>query len=319
MKRNLIILSNRNDEHSPAMCCMVELEDVLIKDFGAELRSRRNPGVIQGQCTIICVILAFYQLGPLEKQLAQYKQAGHEVIVYAFDSWDIADLLYSRRRNVRDAIFPSNKIENVVDRICVAFRPVVDLVSASHRTLLRHIPLAADTSLANGLNANRPISVLAYGRQLPEITSMIAEVMNDPAGDMIFHHTDHLQVDHIINRRIHRLHFWKMAQSAQIALAYDPKITSPHRATISIIGQRWYESLAAGCVVVGKRPDTEEAEELLDWQDSTIELPADPADALEAICGLLRDPRRISEIRERNVAQVRARHDWRHRIPLMLS
>jgi hypothetical protein len=143
--------------------------------------------------------------------------------------------------------------------------------------------------------------------------------MNDPASPFIFHHTDHMSVDRIHDKLLHRRHFWKLAQSSQIALAYDAKLTSPHRVPISIVGQRYFESLAAGCVIAGKRPVTEEADELLTWPQSTIDLPDDPGEAIGALRDLVADPRLQAAIRERNVEEVRARHDWRHRIPRMLG
>ena len=115
------------------------------------------------------------------------------------------------------------------------------------------------------------------------------------------------------------MHFWKMAQSSLIALAYDPKITSPQRVPMSIVGQRWFESLAAGCVVAGARPATDEADELLDWPEATIELAEAPEEALAQLYALCAEPRKLATIRERNVEHVRARHDWRHRLPAMLD
>jgi hypothetical protein len=293
------------------MCCVVELENVLVKDYSAELCMLPKIPKVSG-ATIFCALLWFDEIKRIEADLARLKQAGNRIVLYFFDCWDAPSVLSAKRRQLRDRLQPSLRLENVVDRLCFPFK-VLD------NQLVKHVPLAVDTTLANGLNKDRPISVLAYGRQPPELTKALAETFNDPAGPFIFHHTDHMTISTVDDFRLHRMHFWKMAQSSQIAITYDPSITSPHRVPISIVGQRFYESLAAGCVLVGKRPTTDEADELLNWQDSTIDLPDDPTQAVEELRDLLADPGRLEAIRERNVENVRARHDWRNRIPGMLS
>jgi hypothetical protein len=143
--------------------------------------------------------------------------------------------------------------------------------------------------------------------------------MNDPLSPFIFHHSDHLSIDQVLDSKLHRLHFWKLAQSSDIALTFDARITSPHRVPISIVGQRFYESLAAGCVLAGSRPETDEWSELFDWKDSLIELPHDCSEAVEELITILADRNRVASIRERNLKEVQARHDWRHRIPHIFS
>lgn len=302
------------------MCCMAELENVLIQEYDAELVLLPNvPRNLGGGATVICVLLALYELRAVEAQLARLRNAGNRVILYFFDCWYASYVLYRPRQKLRNLLGLSKRLEDIADRICLPFREICDSLEPQHQAMTSHVPLAVDSQLVNGYNADRPISVLAYGQQLPTITNALARGMNRPGSGEIFHHTDHFTISRINDPGIHRMHFWKMAESSQIALAFDPKLTSPHRVPISIVGQRWYESLAAGCVVVGVRPTTKEADELLDWPDSTIELPADPAHAIEFLRMLCADKSRLASIRERNVAEVRKRHDWRNRIPTMLA
>jgi hypothetical protein len=211
------------------------------------------------------------------------------------------------------------KLENTIDRMCIPFRDVLDMLEPEHQALTRHVPLAVDNSLVDGYNRLRPISILAYGKQPSAITRGLATAINTPKSQEIFHHTDHLTIAQINDHWIHRLHFWKMAQSSRLALTYDAKVTSPRRVPVSIIGQRFYESLAAGCVLVGKKPITNEMDDLLNWPNCLIELPNSLPDAIELIRDLSADDNKLNLIRERNLAEVQTRHDWRHRIPLMLS
>lgn len=312
------------------MCCMAELENILLREHDAELCLLPESPAQARNATIVCVLLAFYQLPPLETQLRALREAGNRVVVYLFDCWDTPHRLYSRgqqfierlpglARAIASRLRPAFSLEDSVDRLCLPFRPVYESLRPEHRAIARHVPLATDTTLVNGLNSDRPIAVLAYGRQLPGITRTVAEAMNTPESPYIFHHTDHLSIGAIDDMRLHRMHFWKLAQSSLIALAYDPHITSPMRVPMSIVGQRWFESLAAGCIVAGSRPSTEEADELLDWPEATIELPEAPEEALAMLHALCAEPQKLATIRERNVEHVRTRHDWRHRLSTILD
>jgi Glycosyl transferases group 1 len=314
---DLVVLSLRNIDHSPAMCCLVELENVILKDFAGELYCLPSVPDVRGT-TVLCTLMNFHQLKSVEPALARIKQAGNRVILYVFDCWDVCSL-YGKRRLLHDLAKPWLRIDRIVDRLCLPFGEALDVLKPEHRAISRHVPLAVDTSLVNGLNKLRPISVLGYGRQPPELSRALAESMNDPSSPFIYHHTDHLSIEQINDQRLHRMHFWKLAQSSQIALTYDAKVTSPWRTPFSVVGQRFYESLAAGCVLAGKRPTTKEADELLDWPEAIIDLPDGASDAVDALRDLHSDPRRIARIRERNVEEVQARHDWRHRIPMMFA
>jgi hypothetical protein len=240
------------------------------------------------------------------------------VILYVFDCWDVS-MLYSKRRALSGLLGFRLPFDQLVDRLCLPFRQAVEMLRAEHRAIARHVPLGVDTSLVNGENEQRPITVLGYGSQPAQLSRLLAETMNDPLSPFIFHHTDHMSYYNVTDGRLHRRHFWKLAQSSQLALTYDAAVTNPQRIPFSIVGQRFYESLAAGCVLVGRRPVTSEADELLNWPDAIIELPDEPSEAVEKINQLHMDAERLARIRERNVLETRRRHDWRYRIPLMLA
>jgi hypothetical protein len=313
----IAVLSRRAIDDTGAVCCLTELENVLVGDFDGELSCFPEVPNISGK-TVFCATVNFVDLAPLEPALAELKQRGNRVIVYVFDCWSVAPL-YSKRRKVRDQLKPRLRLDHIVDRLCLPFREAIGMLSPGHQALACHVPMAADTSLVNGLNELRPISVIGYGRQIPELSRALAERMNTPASRFFYHHTDHASLRRIEDQRLHRMHFWRMVQASQIALTYDPSWTNPWGVPLSIVSQRFYECLAAGCVLAGKRPRTAEADELLDWPDAIIDLPDDPALAVDALLDLHSDAARLKHMRERNVEEARSRHDWRHRVPLMLA
>ncbi|MGH2899176.1 MAG: glycosyltransferase, partial [Solirubrobacteraceae bacterium] len=74
------------------------------------------------------------------------------------------------------------------------------------------------------------------------------------------------------------------------------------------------DAFATGCAVVGKRPTTPEADRLMPWRESTLELPDDPSSAVEMLDALFDDAARLERIRLRNHYQALAHHDWRLRV-----
>jgi hypothetical protein len=108
----------------------------------------------------------------------------------------------------------------------------------------------------------------------------------------------------------------KLLQRAKISLAFHLDV-EPYRArprASGFVTSRWFESLASGCVVAGKRPLGAMAQEMFDWPGSTIELPDDPQKAAETIEELAANSVLLKAVRARNVVEMCRRHDWRYRI-----
>jgi hypothetical protein len=84
------------------------------------------------------------------------------------------------------------------------------------------------------------------------------------------------------------------------------------------VPQRLFESVAAGCVIIGKRPTCHEMSELFDWPDAFIELHDEP----EEMANFIEDmPNNydLETIGRRNYDECLSRHDWRLRIDDMLK
>ena len=113
----------------------------------------------------------------------------------------------------------------------------------------------------------------------------------------------------------------KTLQRTRISLAFhmlcNPEINRPKSMMVT---SRWLESLAAGCIVVGKRPISTMADEMLSWSDCTIELPDDPAAAVDAVEELLQtEEAKFDEIRRTNMRNTMLYHDIRSRIADLLK
>ena len=80
------------------------------------------------------------------------------------------------------------------------------------------------------------------------------------------------------------------------------------------ISSRFYEGAAAGTVMLGEAPRTEEFGRQFGWPDAVIPLPFDSPDVERILLELDRDPARLARTRGLNVHNAALRHDWVHRL-----
>ena len=85
------------------------------------------------------------------------------------------------------------------------------------------------------------------------------------------------------------------------------------------ISARFYEGAAAGTVMIGEPPRTEEFKQQFDWPDAVIHVPFDSPDIGRIITDLDGDPERLRAIRRNNVREAAQRHDWLHRIQVVFD
>jgi hypothetical protein len=85
------------------------------------------------------------------------------------------------------------------------------------------------------------------------------------------------------------------------------------------ISARFYEGSAAGTVMIGEPPRTEEFKRQFDWPDAVINVPFDSPDIGRVLADLNGDPARLRTVRRNNVRQAALRHDWLHRIRVVFD
>jgi hypothetical protein len=86
-----------------------------------------------------------------------------------------------------------------------------------------------------------------------------------------------------------------------------------------VISARFYEGAAAGTVMIGEAPRTEEFKRQFDWPDAVIHVPFDSPDIGRILADLNGDPERLRALRRNNVRGAAQRHDWLHRIQLVFD
>jgi hypothetical protein len=116
------------------------------------------------------------------------------------------------------------------------------------------------------------------------------------------------------NAADHRLLLASLLQRSRYYLAYRGRVNEPERIGREEISARFYEGAAAGAVLLGEPPRSEEFSRQFDWPDAVINLPFDSPDVGEVLGALDADPERLERAGRRNAREAALRHDWLHRI-----
>lgn len=121
------------------------------------------------------------------------------------------------------------------------------------------------------------------------------------------------------SHRIQRVHFWQFLRLSVVSLCYHSDVVRKTDLGVRFVPQRYFESLAAGCLVFGTMPPRQPGIEKISWEDSVVELPPDDKDVIACIRSLLADADRLELIRKRNYRNSLALNDWRHRLNEIMS
>jgi Glycosyl transferases group 1 len=317
MDNKFYVLSLRDIKKSPAFCCAVEFEDVIIESLGAELI---KPGHIVEKSTyprtLFVVGISIYDIDQAIRSIKQ--DEFDQICAYIFDAFALPAEF--KRPNWHKAISSHHRTIRKITHLFVPFRQSVAEFERLYQIPVSYIPLGVDAVKHGGYDENKIIDVNGYGRQPATLESLLSERFNVRGSNRIYHHTNHAHTPIIHDVYTHRRLFWQQLRRSKIALAFDPLHTNYKNGkfTFSFIGQRWFESAAAGCVIVGKRPTCNEFDELFGWEHSTIELPDSVSDMADTINFLLNEWD-LETIGRRNNAECLSRHDWRFRIDDMLK
>lgn len=319
------IVSARQIPMAPSQLCASEFESVLAAMLSAPILPAMEQD--KGDRTVfdrlIYVAMNYWQLSRMIEQTANLRRRSGSCQAYVFDSFH----RYLERWTAR---FPSplrpaarllrHELRNLgaITRVFVPTAALIEEQQAFLGVEHDYLPIGVDAVRFGSERQDRTIDVNAYGRQPREVTDRLSDRLNVRDGRYRFNHTDHLASITIRDPERHRALFWRMLADSRIALAYAPEATGDgDRFDCALVGQRWYESIAAGCAVMGRKPAAPETDRLFDWSEALIELPEDPEQAHARVLELVHDPVRLAAISRRNHRAALARHDWRHRVGAM--
>jgi hypothetical protein len=205
------------------------------------------------------------------------------------------------------------------DHIFTATRDGADFVRKTFGVPTSVLRQGFDCLRWHSTSADRSIDLIGFGRQPPSFHAHFQQEFHRDDSPLLYLHSP-IGTTQGPQVRVERAMMLKLIQRSKLALAFhllvEPQGSRPKAMFVT---NRWLESLAMGCIVIGKRPVGEMADEMLAWPDATIELPDGPAAAAEVIKELASNASYLSTTRDRNVRHMCAQHDWRYRISDVLT
>lgn len=227
-----------------------------------------------------------------------------------------------------------------LDRLCVAIQDLIEPLQSQFNIPVSYWPYSANVLERGSLNHQRSIDVTSYGRIPSDYHQRLFDLSDRPST-----HPNHRKLFYyrqvpepaqpcpdrpFTSRRFdhqHSVSIGNILANSKLALAFDFTYTVQRAVELPkghrhpsyqyrkpVLGLRWYEGIAAGTALVGKRPPIPEAQAQLNWEDATIELPDNPDAGVDAILELLNDGNRLQAIHERNYWNALHRHDHRQRL-----
>ena len=122
------------------------------------------------------------------------------------------------------------------------------------------------------------------------------------------------------NPHEHRIMLATLLKHSSCFIANRSHVNNPEfTAGRDEISARFYEGAAAGTVMIGEAPRSEEFRRQFDWPDAVIDVPFDSPDVGRILTDLNNDAERLHMVRRHNIRQAALRHDWLHRIQVVFN
>jgi hypothetical protein len=160
----------------------------------------------------------------------------------------------------------------------------------------------------------REIDIMGFGRTPPSYQSCFSKRFHPASSPYLYLHSPLGNLSGT-SVQLERGMLFKLLHRSRISLAFhllvEPQGDRPRSMMVT---SRWLESLLSGCIVVGRRPVSRMADDMLFWPDATIELSQDPQTASDELVTLLARNDELEQQRRINIFQTLSFHDWRYRI-----
>ncbi len=345
----VLLLSQRRISDLVAYCLAYEFEDVLAAVTDAErLDVTDRPGLEFSRRVYKLARLALASPG-FARRLAPYPRNSvvlesdfelfFPVFSHAFELYSLATIPNWRQRCRKAACFItevwSNNLPEYLlellsgfDHIFLGLRHCVEDVARITGRPCTYLPLAADALRFSPSSPDqpRPIEVCNIGRRSQVTHRALLEYAEQQrkfyyydtvaaSGSDLKHRT--FQVD---SPHEHRIMLATVLKHSSCFIANRSHVNNAEfTAGREEISARFYEGAAAGAVMIGEAPRTEEFRKQFDWPDAVIHVPFDSPDIGRILTDLNGDPERLRAVRHNSTREVALRHDWLHRIRVVFE
>lgn len=349
-RSDVLLLSGRRVANLVAYCLAYEFEDVL----GSVTNSRRIdvidwPGLEFSRRAYKLASL-ISRSPALARRIAPYPRtkvvldSDFELFFPMFNSsyelYSLATIPNWRQRCHKAACFitevwpdwlPDYLIRLLAefDHIFIGCRNSVEEVARLTGRPCTYLPFAVDVLnfVPASVDKARPIGVCNIGRRSQVTHQALLEIAEAQPG-FYYHYDTVASSGSDMRDRTFRVdspheHRRMLATTLKHSHCYianrsyvnRPEFTAGH----DEISARFYEGAAAGTVMIGEAPRSDEFARQFDWPDAVIHLPFDSPDIADFLADVNSDWRRIEGIRRRNVREAAIRHDWLNRIQVVFD
>ena len=344
MQAEVLLLSQRRIANLVAYCLAYEFEDTFAAVTGAQrIDTTDFPGL---ELSRRAYKLARMACGSpkLARRIAPYPrnkvtlernfELFFPVFSHTYELYSLETIPNWRQRCRKAACFISEVWSDMLptyllellspfDHIFVGLRHCVQDVARLTGRPCSYLPLAADVLRFTpaSINQSRPIYVCNIGRRSPVTHQALLE---EAQRHQRFYYYDTVAASgadlkqrtfRVDSPQEHRRMLATILKHSCYYIVNRSHINSPKfTAGRDEISARFYEGAAAGAVMIGEAPRTEEFNRQFEWQDAVIHLPFDSPDVGSILANLNSDPERLRAIRRNNTREAALRHDWLHRI-----
>lgn len=202
------------------------------------------------------------------------------------------------------------------DHVIVSNRHVVEAVEALTGVPCSYLPMAVDTDRYAPRGPDSPprtVDVASWGRRLPGTHGPLVQALAD---GRLYYHYDTVDGADVTDHVQHRLAQAALLQRTRFSVVYrinDEPGRIDRTGGEESLTNRYFEALAAGTVMLGSAPDTEEWSDAFPWPDAVVPIPAPAPGIVGVVEELARDPERWEKARRAAVSTFLHRHDWAHR------
>lgn len=203
------------------------------------------------------------------------------------------------------------------DGITVTALEDMDFVRNKFNIHVHHLYQGADCLTWAPKNLDiiqRTIDLIGFGRNPPSYHKVFSQQFHSAQSPFLYLHSP---LGNISGPDVHieRGMLFKLLHRSKVSLAFhlfvEPQLQRPRSMMVT---SRWLESLLSGCIVAGRRPQSQMAEDMLCWPGATLELSETPLEAAEQLEQIFLNDSDFIAQRKINIHQMLLRHDWRYRI-----
>lgn len=349
LQHKVLLLSQRRIADLVAYCLAYEFEDVFASVTGAERIDAADLPAIELSRRAYKFARMAFRSPAIARQLAPHPRSKvildrdfdlfFPVFSHTYELYSLATIPNWRERSRKAACFitevwsdmlPEYLLEllSEFDHIFLGFRHSVEDVARITGRPCSYLPLAVDVPrfAPPSLQRERPIEVCNIGRRSPITHQALLEESERRKG---FYYYDTVAASgaDLKNRTFrvdspseHRRMLATVLKNSRYYVANRSYVNKPEfTAGRDEISARFYEGAAAGTVMIGEAPRTEEFKRRFDWEDAVVHVPFDSPNIGDLLAQLEGDPGRLQAVRRNNVVQAALRHDWLHRIQVVFE